>query len=181
VSTSGCSRLADGSEAADGQCLGGRRQLHSCFPDQMYRRQQWSRRADSHLWRRSSEGVVGQADVWHTYPGQRAVKRSDPAGQAYLSENRRYRKLTGASILKSRKNGLLKRSSRVLSSCMSVSTQCSRHLLVTKSRRLSTSGKVRPRVPFSSVTDGRRRFSSSKLCPASCSCEGRWRRRKPWC
>jgi hypothetical protein len=49
----------------------------------------------------------------------------------------------------------------MVSEWMSVSTQCSRQRLVTKSRSEQTSGKVRPRVPFSSEMEGRRRRVSS--------------------
>lgn len=92
---------------------------------------------------------------------------------AHLFVKRLYRKLTGASMLMRRKNGLLKSSSNVVSSWMSVKTQCSRHRFVTKSSKESTSGNVNPRVPFSSVTEGSSLLSPRELSPARCSCDGR--------
>lgn len=92
---------------------------------------------------------------------------------------RRNRRLMGASMLSRRKNGRLSRDSRVASSVISVNTQCSRHRLVTKSSKPSTSGNVRPRVPFSSVTDGRSLFHSSVPCSAIDALDGRCSRKKP--
>lgn len=80
---------------------------------------------------------------------------------AYLALNLWWRRLMGASTLMRRKNGLRISRSRVVSSEISVRTQCSRHRLVTNSSNASTSGNVRPRVPFSSVTEGRSRLAWS--------------------
>ena len=100
--------------------------------------------------------------------------------RTYRSLNRRYRRDIGASTATARKNGLLSKLSSVASSWISVSTQCSRHRFVTKSISESMSGKVRPRVPFSSVTVGRNRSISSGLFDGSAALDGRWRRRNWW-
>lgn len=97
--------------------------------------------------------------------------------------NRRKRSVSGASIHSRRKNGRRRRSSSVSSSSMSVRTQCSCHRLVTNSRRLSTSGKVRPLVPLSSVTEGRNLLPSSSGCWLLADplyLVGRCSLRKPW-
>lgn len=82
-----------------------------------------------------------------------------------------------------RKKGRRSRRSRVESEWISVRTQCSCQRLVTKSRSESTSGKVRPRVPFSSDIEGRRERASSEppWARGTHGFCGRWRRRKWWC
>jgi len=97
---------------------------------------------------------------------------------------REKRRVIGASTERRRKNGRRRSSSRVVSSSMSVKTQCSCHRFVTKSRSESTSGKVKPRVPLSSVTEGKKRLMYSSFCCTSAvefDLDGRCNLRKPWC
>lgn len=94
------------------------------------------------------------------------------------------RRVIGASTLRRRKKGRRRRSSRVGSSSMSVRTQCSCHRFVTNSRSESTSGKVRPLVPRSSVTEGRNLLLCSSLrCgnAVTLDLDGKCSLRNPWC
>ena len=90
---------------------------------------------------------------------QKKVNHSNQNTKQYpvrsdLFVNRFHRRLTGASTLTRRKNGRWMRRSKVAPSQISVVTQCSRHLLVTKSRSKSTRSNTISgcALPFSSTS-----------------------------
>jgi len=85
---------------------------------------------------------VGSGCWWRICGHQRAISSRLNLHETNRSLNRRHRKLTGASTLTRRKNGRRSSVSTALSSHISVVTQRSLHLSVTKSSNSSTLANV---------------------------------------